>query len=123
VDIALWVVQVILGFVFVRAGYSHGVAYERSRAGEMMWLNALTLTQARAIAVLETLGGIGLILPGLTRIQPWLTPTAAALLALLMVFAVIFHARRGETPNIAFTAILGILAAFVAYGRFVLEPF
>jgi uncharacterized membrane protein SirB2 len=65
----------------------------------------------------------GLILPGVTGIAPWLTPTAAACVIVLMIFAVIFHARRqGEAANIANNVFLGVLAALVAYGRFVVAP-
>ena len=122
-NIVLWILQVALALFFIASGYQHGVAYETSRHGRMTWLNALSIGQARTIAALESLGGLGLILPAATGVLPWLTPTAAALLALLMAFAIVFHARRGETPNIAFAAIWGALAVVVAYGRFVLEPF
>jgi uncharacterized membrane protein YphA (DoxX/SURF4 family) len=121
-DIVLWILQVILALFFVAAGYQHGVAYEKSRQGAMAWLNALSIGQARTIAVLESLGGLGLVLPAATGVLSWLTPTAAALLALLMGFAIVFHARRAETRNIAFTAFWGVLALVIAYGRFVLEP-
>jgi hypothetical protein len=40
-----------------------------------------------------------------------------------MVFAIAFHIRRGEMPNVGFTGILGLLALAVAYGRYFLEPF
>lgn len=68
--------------------------------------------------VAEALAGVGLILPGLTRILPWLTPWAAVGLILVMVGAVIFHIPRKEYPNIVFNLVLLALAAFAAYGRF-----
>jgi hypothetical protein len=78
----------------------------------------------RIIGVLELLGAVGLVLPAVTGILPLLTPLAAAMFALLMAFAIVFHARRpGEVSNIAFNVILGAVALAVAYGRFVLEPF
>ena len=76
----------------------------------------------RFIGAAEILAGIGLILPALTGILPWLTPLAAVGLIIVMVGAVIFHIPRKEYPNIAFNVILLALAAFVAYGRFVLVP-
>jgi hypothetical protein len=61
--------------------------------------------------------------PAATGILPWLTPLAAAMLALVMVLAIAFHARRpGEAPNIVINAVLGVVALVVAYGRFVLQP-
>jgi len=65
---------------------------------------------------------MGLILPALTGVARWLTPLAALLLALLMAFAIVFHFPRREYPNIVFNAILGILVAAIAYGRFVASP-
>ncbi len=60
------------------------------------------------------------MLPGATGILPWLTPLAAAMLALLMVFAIAFHARRpGEAQNIMLNVVLGVLSLAVAWGRFV----
>ena len=75
--------------------------------------------------VAEGLAGIGLILPALLRIfpallriLPWLTPVAAAGLVVLMLGAIVFHVRRREYPNIGLNAVLGGLAAIVAWGRF-----
>ena len=68
--------------------------------------------------VAEGLAGIGLILPALLRTLPWLTPVAAAGLVVLMLGAIVFHVRRREYPNIGLNAVLGGLAAIVAWGRF-----
>jgi hypothetical protein len=72
--------------------------------------------------VLEILGAIGLILPGLLGILPWLTPLAAVGLALVQVGAGITHIRRGENSYLVMNFILFALAVFVAYGRFFVEP-
>ena len=77
----------------------------------------------RFIGIAELLGAVGLILPALTHIVPSLTAIAAVGLVLVMVCAIIFHISRKEYPNIGINAILLVLAAFVAYGRFVLMPF
>lgn len=74
------------------------------------------------IGVLEVAGGVGVIAPALSHILEWLTPLAALGLTLLMVSAIVFHVVRREYPNIALNLILGLLAAFVAYGRYVLVP-
>jgi len=63
------------------------------------------------------LGAIGLVLPALTGILPWLTPLAALGLVLLMIGAAFTHLRRKEYGNIAINAVLLVLAAFVVYGR------
>jgi len=74
------------------------------------------------IGGLEFAAAIGLILPGVTGIQPWLTPLAAAMLAFLMSCAAIYHVPRREWPNIGGNVFLGVLAAVLVYGRFIVEP-
>jgi hypothetical protein len=68
------------------------------------------------------LGAAGLILPAATGIAPWLTPLAGLGLVLTMVGAALTHARRGEYSNIGTNIVLLVLAAFVAYGRWMLAP-
>jgi hypothetical protein len=68
------------------------------------------------------LGAIGLILPALTGILPWLTPLAGAALALVMLLAGFFHAARREYSGIAVNLVLLALAAFIAYGRLAIAP-
>jgi uncharacterized membrane protein YphA (DoxX/SURF4 family) len=76
----------------------------------------------RFIGVAEVLGGLGLILPAATRILPWLTPVAAAGLALDMLLATFVHLVRGEVGLFGFPLLLGFLAALVAYGRWRVVP-
>ncbi len=122
-NIILWILQVLVGLAFIGAAYSHGIAPEQMLAqpgGE--WVAALPRGLLSFIALCEFLGGVGVILPALTRIKPWLTPLAAALLALVMLLAMGFHIIRGEYPNVIFNLVLFALAAAVAYGRFALVP-
>jgi predicted PurR-regulated permease PerM len=74
----------------------------------------------RLISVAEILGALGLILPGVTGIAPILTPVAASGLAIIMIGAVITHARRKERRSAAMNLVLLILAVAVAIGRFAL---
>jgi len=108
----------------VGAGYLHTLAFERSSTQpRMMWLTAVGRDRMRIIGILEILGAIGLVVPAATGVLPWLTPLAAASLAVLMVLAAAFHARRpGEGPNIVFNLIIGAIAALIAYGRFAVAP-
>ena len=76
----------------------------------------------RFIGISELAGGLGLLLPAALRIWPRLTGLAAAALALVMVLAVIFHIARGEAPAIGTNIVLGLLAAFVAWGRLYKAP-
>jgi putative oxidoreductase len=69
------------------------------------------------IGLCELAGGLGLILPGLTKVLPALTKWAATGLATIMVLATAFHLLRGEYSHAPVTVIFFALAAFVAYGR------
>ncbi|MCI0393448.1 MAG: DoxX family protein [Chloroflexi bacterium] len=122
-NVVLWIVQVLVGLAFVAAGYTHGFRAEQMRSQQgMQWIAAVPRGLLNFIALSEILGGIGVIVPALTGILPWLTPLAAAGLALIMLLAAGFHLMRREYPNIVFNLILLALAAFVAYGRFVIQP-
>ncbi len=86
------------------------------------WVAAIPKWLLAFIATCEILGGIGVILPALTGSLPWLTPVAATFFVLLMLLAAGFHLLRREFPIIGFNLVLLALAAFVAYGRFVILP-
>ncbi len=118
---ALWAVQIILGIAFLGYGVAHFVVPE-GLPSPMAWMYDLDDGVHYVSGAAEILGGLGLILPGLTRIQTWLTPLAALGLVAVMVLALLFHVTRGEVLNIGFTATFGVLAAFVAYGRWRLHP-
>jgi uncharacterized membrane protein len=120
-DTILWIAQVVLAFLFLLFGVTHLTRRESMRE-RVPWMWSLPREAMLVIGILDILGAIGLILPAVTRIQPWLTPLAALCLAVLMVFAIIFHARRGELPNITLNVILGLIAAFIAWGRFIAFP-
>lgn len=85
-------------------------------------MNDFSAGTVRLIGILEVLGAIGVVLPKLTGILSWLTPTAAVGLVLTMVGAALTHLRRGENSNIVTNVVLLTMAASVAYGRFVLLP-
>jgi VIT1/CCC1 family predicted Fe2+/Mn2+ transporter len=124
VEIALWALQILLAIAFLLFGYVHWIRFEQTAAGPFTtWMSDVGRSRMSIIGGLEFAGAIGPVLPAVTGILPWLTALAAAMLALLMVFAIIFHAARREWPNIAGNAVLGLLAGFVAYGRFVVAPF
>ena len=76
----------------------------------------------RFIGVCEVLGAIGLILPGLLRIRPGLTPLAAAGLVIIMIGATVISLIGGEITAALVSVVVGLLAAFVAYGRWRVAP-
>lgn len=121
-NIALWIVQALLAVVFSMAGAMKLAQPKEKMAERMAFVEDLTEGQLRAIGVLEILGAIGLILPALAGILPWLTPLAAVGLVLTMIGAMVVHVRRNEYSNLVVNLVLLALAAFVAYGRFVVVP-
>jgi putative oxidoreductase len=122
-NIVLWVAQVLLSLAFLAVGYNHAFNAERMKLQRgMQWIDAVPRQLMSLIGMSEIAGGIGVVLPAATRILPWLTPLAAALLALVMLLVFVFHVFRHEYPNLAINAILFLLAVFVAYGRAVLLP-
>ena len=120
-NVLLWVLQVILGIYFTLVGVMHFIVPPGLPA-QMSWMYDLSPTLHFISGTAEILGGLGLILPSVTRIKPVLTPLAGLGLTVVMVLAVIYHLQRGETANIGFNVILALLSAFVAYGRRKLAP-
>lgn len=117
----LWVLQWFFGIYFIAIGIMHFIVPDGLPA-LMEWMYELDDTMHVVAGIAEILGGVGLILPSITRIQPQLTVFAAAGLVLVMFGAVIFHVDRGEGASIATNVIIGALMAFVAYGRWKLAP-
>ena len=76
----------------------------------------------RFIGVAEVLGGLGLVLPGLLRIRPGLTPLAAAGLVIIMIGATVITLATMDAALALIPLVVGLLAAFVAYGRSRLAP-
>jgi uncharacterized membrane protein len=120
-NILLWILQIILGIYFIAVGVMHFIIPPGLPA-MLSWMYDLSPTLHFLSGTAEILGGLGLILPAVTRIQTRLVPLAAAGLALVMVFAAFYHIQRGEVANIGFNLINAAVLAFVAYGRWKLSP-
>lgn len=118
---ALWILQVLFGLYFTGVGVSHFIVPPGLPA-PMAWMYDLSPTLHMVSGALEILGGLGLILPSLTKIQPRLTPLAGVGLVLVMVGAMIWHLQRGEPFNMIQNGILAIILGFIAYGRWKLVP-
>ena len=115
---ALWIVQGLLALLFLWAGGIKLVLPLDKLAGPIP-LPGLFL---RFIGVAEVLGAIGLILPGLLRIRPGLTPLAAAGLVIIMSGATVLTLAGGDVALALIPLVVGLLSAFVAYGRWWLAP-
>ena len=110
---ALWIVQALLALIFLFAGGMKLVLPIAAMTKEMP-LPGLFL---RFIGVAEVLGAIGLILPGLLRIRQGLTPLAAAGLVIIMIGATTLVVTHGGVAPALIPFTVGLLSAFVAYGR------
>lgn len=118
----LWIVQILLALAFLAAGFMKLTMPIEQLAQNMVWVSDVPAWLVRFIGLAEVAGGLGLVLPALTRIQPHLTPLAGAGLALVMILASGFHLTRGEFGFIIPNIVLLALAAFVAYGRWKIAP-
>lgn len=115
---ALWIVQVLLALLFLFAGGAKLVLPPEALKGPVQ----IPVLFLRFIGVCELLGGLGLILPGLLRIRPGLTPLAAEGLAVIMIGATVVNLVGVGVAFALMTLVLGLLAAFVAYGRWQVIP-
>ncbi|HLB47611.1 MAG TPA: DoxX family protein [Anaerolineales bacterium] len=120
-NVFLWVLQILLALGFLQHGLMM-LSPTTSQSTRMPYIMAVPPILRRFIGVAEVIAMVGLILPGLTHILSWLTPLAATGLVILMISAAIFHIPRREYPNIVLNLIFLVMAAIVAYGRFVVVP-
>jgi len=118
-NIMLWVVQVLLAVAF----FAHGWLFLSPPPDIAEQLNAsLPRWFQLFLGVAEVLAAIGLTLPGLTRILPWLVTWAAAGIMIVTVSATAYHLVRGEMSSAAITLMLFAMATFVAYMRHRVRP-
>jgi len=115
---ALWIVQGLLAALFLFAGGAKLVLPLDQMTGPV----ALPGWFLRFLGVAEVLGALGLILPGLLRIRPGLTPLAAAGLVIIMIGATVITLVGGMVAVALMNLVVALLAAFVAYGRWRLAP-
>jgi DoxX-like family len=115
---ALWVVQGLLALVFLFAGGTKLILPLEKMTGSI----PLPGPFLRFIGVAEVLGALGLILPGLLRIRRGLTPLAAAGLVIIMIGATVITLAGGDGWLALIPAVVGLLAAFVVFGRWRLAP-
>jgi uncharacterized membrane protein YphA (DoxX/SURF4 family) len=120
VNVVLWVVAILLAVMFLGAG-AMKLSQPKSKLAanpNLAWTQDFPAGVIKLIGALEVLAAIGLVLPAALDIAPVLVPLAATGLVLLMVGAALTHLRRKENQAIAINAVLLLLAAFVAWGRF-----
>ncbi|MDP8924977.1 MAG: DoxX family protein [Chloroflexota bacterium] len=119
-NVALWIVQGLLALFFALGSGAPKLLLP----AEMLPPPPIPLPGPFMlfIGVAEVLGALGLILPGLLRIRPDLTPLAAAGLVFVTIGATAYQLAAGEPGNALFAVAIGLVCAFVAYGRWRLVP-
>ena len=118
-NIALWLLQALLVALFAW----HGQLMAFPPIEMVAMINANIGPNLRVfIGVAELLAAVGLLLPGITRILPFLTAWAAGGLTIVMACATVFHLFRGETTSAISAAVILVLVATVAYARWKLLP-
>jgi len=117
-NILLWIVQIILSLEFLLAGGTKLVMSTEAME-RMSPPNAIHLPGPfiKFLGVVEVLGALGLILPGLTRIKRGLTPLSAVGLLIIMIGAVVLTVMGPGVRDAIVPLITGLLCALVAYGR------
>lgn len=117
----LWALQAVFGAYFIFTGISHFIVPD-GLPGPMEWMYELSDGLHIASGSAEILGGLGLILPGVTKIRTELTAWAAFGLAAVMVGAAIWHAGRGEPSNILLNLVIATIMGYVGYARMKVTP-
>src|SRR5262245_19820996 len=108
--VALWVVQALLSLTFVGTGLWKLLTPVPRLATMIPWAGQVPEAFLQATALIDLCGGIGILLPALTRIRPGLTVLAALGCAALQLCAIVFHLSRGEAANTPFNFLLVALS-------------
>lgn len=118
-NILLGVLQVLLALAF----FAHGCLFLFPPAAMVDQMNAsLPRWFQLFLGAAEILAAVGLTLPAVSRIQPWLVPWAAGGIMIVMISATIFHLMRGEMSSAVTTVALLAVATFIAYMRWRVAP-
>ncbi|MBC8089750.1 MAG: DoxX family protein [Phycisphaerae bacterium] len=115
--LTLWVAQVLLAAAFAVIGFTKLTQPMATLDAQFPWLASAPATLVRCIGMAELAGAVELVLPPNARIRPRVAPLAALGLAVIMALATAFHLSRGDDSALPITAVLGLLAVCVAWGR------
>ena len=120
-NILLWVIQILAALLYLASGVMKVFMFDKI-SGDVPSFGALPREAWMGLGILELVCTVGLIVPSVLRWHPVLTVVAASLLALESLVFIWVHVKYAEVPPIIFSAVLGLLMAFVAYGRMFLKP-
>ena len=120
-NILLWVLQVLAALMYGASGYMKIFMFDKI-SGQVASFGALPREAWLALGILELVCVIGLIVPSAFQWRPTLTVVAASVLALESLVFIGVHVKYHEIPPIIMSGVLGLIMAFIAYGRMVLKP-
>jgi uncharacterized membrane protein YphA (DoxX/SURF4 family) len=120
-NILLWVLQILAVLVYVASGVMKVFLFDKV-SEDVPSFGALPREAWMALGILELVCAVGLIVPAAFHWHPALTVVAATVLAIESLVFVWVHAKYGEITPIVVSGVLGLLMAFIAYGRMVLKP-
>ena len=120
-NILLWVLQVLAALLYGASGVMKVFMFEKVSEGVASF-GALPREAWMALGILELICAVGLVVPAAIRWRPMLTVVAATVLAIESLVFIGVHAKYGEITPIIMSGVLGLLMAFIAYGRMVLKP-
>jgi uncharacterized membrane protein YphA (DoxX/SURF4 family) len=120
-NILLWVLQVLAALMYGASGVMKVFMFDKV-SGQAPSFGALPREAWMALGILELVCTVGLIVPGALHWQPALTVVAATVLTIESFVFVWVHVKYGEITPIIFSGVLGLLMAFIAYGRMALKP-
>ena len=120
-NILLWVLQVLAALMYGASGVMKVFMFDKI-SGEVASFGALPREAWMALGILELVCTVGLIVPGALHWRPALTVVAATVLAIESLVFIGVHVKYHEIPPIIMSGVLGLLMAFIAYGRRVLKP-
>ena len=120
-NILLWVLQVLAALLYGASGVMKVFLFDTVSEGVPSF-GALPREAWMALGILELVCMVGLIVPAALRWRPVLTVLAATVLAIESLVFIAVHVKYGEITSILLSGVLGLLMAFIAYGRRVLKP-
>lgn len=114
--VGLWVAQVLIFVAFTLFGCMKLFMPVEQLAAMWVWPGAVPVWFLHLMGLIDVAGGVGVLLPALTRIKPGLTVLTAAGCVLLQISAIVFHSSRGEFQALPLNFILLLLCAFILWG-------
>lgn len=120
-NIVLWILQILAALLYTASGVMKVFLFDKV-SGDVPSFGALPREAWASLGVVELVCAVGLIVPAARHWKPTLTVAAAVVLALESLVFIWVHIKYREVPAIAFSCVLGLAMAFVAYGRWFSKP-